>query len=589
MAKKKITDLIHPDYNTFKDIWEKNRLTYDGGTKYIEKYLYRHSMEDPVDYSLRMSLTYNPAFAREAVMEIANSLIQRLTEVSRSVNSGTYKAVSDGAFSGVDLSGSTMSVFIGKEIIPELLFMGTVGVYVDMPIIDENVTLAEVETVHPYIYTYSIENILNWTYEQGQLISVLLKEKYGVRDEESGLLTKYEDRFRFLKLTEAGVEVSFYNDKGIQIDTLGKPSTSPYILEIDTIPFVLISIGTSLLNDVADYQITLLNIVSADVWYIHKGHAPFFIYQYDTKDVFDKLFAHKNELLSAEEQEVDANLGVQDEENEAILVGANRGLKIPNTVEFPRFVSPPSDSLKVSMEKQEQMKSEIRELVHLNLSMVQKKMASAESKEYDNRGLEAGLSSIGCILQQGENQIARIWSKYENVTEEPVIKYPEKYDLKTDRDRREDARDLDGLKVKIPSKLAQLEISKQVAEILLAHRTPIDKMIAIKNEIDSALGTTSDPDAIAQDIEKGLVSLETGSLLRGYPPGESKKAEEDHMRRLIRIQEAQTIGIQNQNPGARGLDDQDENPSQSAKKEKEDSRDTTQDDVPTDKTRGEGQ
>jgi len=137
--------------------------------------------------------------------------------------------------------------------------------------------------------------------------------------------------------------------------------------------------------------------------------------------------------------------------------------------------------------------------------------------------------------------------------------------------------------------LAQLEISKQVAEILLAHRTPIDKMIAIKNEIDSALGTTSDPDAIAQDIEKGLVSLETGSLLRGYPPGESKKAEEDHMRRLIRIQEAQTIGIQNQNPGARGLDDQDENPSQSAKKEKEDSRDTTQDDVPTDKTRGEGQ
>jgi len=241
------------------------------------------------------------------------------------------------------------------------------------------------------------------------------------------------------------------------------------------------------------------------------------------------------------------------------------------------------------MEKQEQMKSEIRELVHLNLSMVQKKMASAESKEYDNRGLEAGLSSIGCILQQGENQIARIWSKYENVTEEPVIKYPEKYDLKTDRDRREDARDLDGLKVKIPSKLAQLEISKQVAEILLAHRTPIDKMIAIKNEIDSALGTTSDPDAIAQDIEKGLVSLETGSLLRGYPPGESKKAEEDHMRRLIRIQEAQTIGIQNQNPGARGLDDQDENPSQSAKKEKEDSRDTTQDDVPTDKTRGEGQ
>jgi hypothetical protein len=588
MAKKvKVIDQLHPEYNTMKDNWEKYRLTYDGGKEYIDKYLYQHDREDVMDYNIRRKLTYNPAFAKEAIMEIANSILQRLTEVTRTSPGGTYKTVCEGSLSGVDLNGSSMSVFIAKQVIPELLFMGTVGVYIDSPAIDPNLTLADTKDKHPYVYTYTVENILNWTYDRGKLTSVLLKEKYGIKNEETNLVTAFEDRYRFLKLTEQGVEVYFYNEKGIQIDLDSEPTSSPYILQLDIIPFVMLSIGKSLLTDVADYQITLLNVVSADIWYIHKGHAPFFVYQYDIKNVFDKLFGHKSEGLSDEEKTYEGNVLDQDEESDSILVGANRGLKIPNTVEFPRFVSPPSDSLKISMEKQEQMKMELRELVHLNLSFVQKKMASAESKQEDNRGLEAGLSSIGCILEQAENQIGKIWNRYEKVKEDPQVKYPEKYDLKSDKDRREDARDLDLLKVKIPSKTAQLEISKQVAEILLAHRTPIEVMDIIKTEIEGALGTTSDPEAIAQDIEKGLVSLETGSILRGYSKEESAKAEQDHWRRLVRIKEAQTVGMEN--PGARGLDDLDENPSESAKKEKEISRDTTQDDVPTDKTRGEGQ
>jgi hypothetical protein len=588
MAKKvKVIDQLHPEYNTMKDNWEKYRLTYDGGKEYIDKYLYQHDREDVMDYNIRRKLTYNPAFAKEAIMEIANSILQRLTEVTRTSPGGTYKTVCEGSLSGVDLNGSSMSVFIAKQVIPELLFMGTVGVYIDSPAIDPNLTLADTKDKHPYVYTYTVENILNWTYDRGKLTSVLLKEKYGIKNEETNLVTAFEDRYRFLKLTEQGVEVYFYNEKGIQIDLDSEPTSSPYILQLDIIPFVMLSIGKSLLTDVADYQIILLNVVSADIWYIHKGHAPFFVYQYDIKNVFDKLFGHKSEGLSDEEKTYEGNVLDQDEESDSILVGANRGLKIPNTVEFPRFVSPPSDSLKISMEKQEQMKMELRELVHLNLSFVQKKMASAESKQEDNRGLEAGLSSIGCILEQAENQIGKIWNRYEKVKEDPQVKYPEKYDLKSDKDRREDARDLDLLKVKIPSKTAQLEISKQVAEILLAHRTPIEVMDIIKTEIEGALGTTSDPEAIAQDIEKGLVSLETGSILRGYSKEESAKAEQDHWRRLVRIKEAQTVGMEN--PGARGLDDLDENPSESAKKEKEISRDTTQDDVPTDKTRGEGQ
>jgi hypothetical protein len=77
----------------------------------------------------------------------------------------------------------------------------------------------------------------------------------------------------------------------------------------------------------------------------------------------------------------------------------------------------------------------------------------------------------------------------------------------------------------------------------------------------------------------GLVSAELASQIRGYPKGEVEKAKNDHAERLARIQLAQI------SPAARGNPLADPNPN-GAKLEKENAKDTTEDSIVTDKTRG---
>ena len=85
------------------------------------------------------------------------------------------------------------------------------------------------------------------------------------------------------------------------------------------------------------------------------------------------------------------------------------------------------------------MIQEIRQLINLADTKIDPTRASAESKKMDMGGLEAGLSYIGLELEYGERQIQEIWSMYENSKNIATINYPERYDLRSDADRREEA------------------------------------------------------------------------------------------------------------------------------------------------------
>ncbi len=58
------------------------------------------------------------------------------------------------------------------------------------------------------------------------------------------------------------------------------------------------------------------------------------------------------------------------------------------------------------MSKQQQLKQDIRDLVNLNLSNIKPKLQSAESKQIDEHGLEAGLSALGLVLEHAERKAA---------------------------------------------------------------------------------------------------------------------------------------------------------------------------------------
>lgn len=544
--------ILHPNYSARLFDWEKWRICYAGGTDFVTRYLYKYSSRETAsDYEYRKSVAYIPAFAKSAIIEIRNSIFQRVIDVSRLGGPDNYQHAVNGEDEGVDLSGSSMNNFMGRYILDELLLMSRVGIYVDMPPA-VGPTLKDAQSVRPYLYWYRIEDIQNWTYNaQRQLKSVYLRDTILLEDDRFYLIKGETTGYRHLYLNDSGtVTLDLYDDK--------EKLTGTYILNLPAIPFHIADIGQSLMEDVASYQIALLNMGSSDVSYSIGSNFPFYTEQSD------------NRLGSAHfEDDNSTSTSGHIRDAKSVEVGPAKGRSYPYGAERPAFIHPSSEPLKASMDKQEQLKAEIRQLVHLALSNTSPKYNSAESKSMDNQGLEAGLSNIGLTLQDAENQIAKFWAMY--LAQEPaIVYYPKTYDLKTEEERRAEAKEYREMLPVVPSKTYQGAVKKLIATTLLSNKVSPDVLEAIYSEVDSDLGMTADIDYLEREIEMGTISPATASLMLGHKPGEAIKAKEAHLERITRIAEAQTKS-QLVNPDSRGVKDlaMDSNTSSDEKKDKE--------------------
>jgi hypothetical protein len=532
---------------------EKYRLTFAGGDAFKNKYLKKFSeRETDPDFSIRSDITYVPAFAKAAVIDIQNSIFNRLIDVTRRDGSESYQQSVRGTNGGVDNEGRSMNNFVGHSILPELLPMRTVGVYVDMPRGD-SVTRLQDER-HPYLYTYRAEEIKSLKKDiNGNLVALVLEGNANIFDDEFQVVTETEKRWRHLLLTEAGVRVTIYDEEGPIEQT---------ILPLTKIPFVIFQLPHSLLVDVADYQISMLNIASSDMNYGIRSNFPFYTEQYN--------LASSNHIRTVKNGDDDGTAAqastAKDKEVES---GVMKGRRYAQGMDRPGFIHPSPEPLEVSMKKQEAMKKEIRQLVNLAVANMDPGRESAESKKIDERGLSAGLSAIGLELERGERLIAEIWSMYEQSNTATVF-YPEDYDAKSDDDRMSQAEKLAELTKPSPSFTFQKELNKQQAKVLLGNKVDAKTMKKILKEIDDAKVQYVDPETIVADVETGLVSRPTASDIRGYGKDEAVKAEAEHAKRAAAIIAAQSQA------GARGVPDLDPNP-KSSKEEKKNSQNREKD------------
>lgn len=553
----RITDIQHPSYSAEQLYWEKWRFTYLGGEQFLNRYLQKFTKrEDPEIFKMRQNISYVPAFAKTAVKDVKNALFQRCVEISRSGGPKSYQDAVNGVGPGVDRLGSTMNSYVGRYIIPELLSMSKVGVYVDRPpLLDRS--LHAVKSKNPYLYFYQVEDIRSWTrdetYRPNEFTSILLRDRQYELDEKTNLPCEEKITYRHLWINEnEKVTANIYDDDGKLNDTKE--------LDIDRIPFVLMDIGGSLLEDVANYQIALMNLASSDIMWSLLANFPFYVEQYDprTQSQYIKPAGQGQGL------EIDNTISGQpggsslDDygKTEEILVGPTTGRRYPKDTNSPQFIHPSSEPLQASMEKQEQMKHEIRELVNQKISEIG---ASADSKRMDQSLLENGLAFIGLVLESGERQIASYWSMYEGSKEVASIAYPETYSIKSEEDRRKDAESLRQNMVSIPSLTFKKEMAKELAATLLGCKISRETLDKIKAEIDEASGVVDDPAQLTVDVQEGLVSPAFASVLRGYPEEEAQKAEDAHGRKLARIATYQSVGAQGnatgtlKDAGARGV------------------------------------
>lgn len=580
-----------PTYFTDASDWAEWRLCYEGGKSFRHQYLEHFSnRETRQDFVRRRKLTPIPCFAKAALNEIRNSIFQRFTDITRTGGSTAYQEAVAGVGGGVDGVGNTMNSFIGQSVLTELMLMGRVGIYVDMPVV-EGVTLNDAAGKRPYLYTYKVEDILNWSCldaeHPAEFQSILLRDTVTNYDQETLLSTNETQRYRkvWINRVTKKVNLQFYNIEGTPVDRDGLPA-GPVELELTRIPFSMPTIGDSLIKDATSQQIALLNIGSTDVAYALSSNFPFYVEQKDMRNVGGHLKRVANE-------DGTATAGGQGGSDEAIKVGVTQGRYYDLNAAPPAFINPSSEPIEASMKLQEKLEADIRKLVNLAVTNVASR-ASAESKTMDNAGLNAGLSFIGLVLQACEMQVASFWAAYESKIEKQrevaVIKYPEQYSVKSDKERIEEGDELYKLMLKLPSRTAKREIGKVIATTLFASRVKVDVLNKIHDEIDKSKFTTSDPEIIQMVRDMKLAGGDVLSEALGFEEGEYQKAWDEQVKLTKDLADAQGVlkpEAGSGDPAARGVPAMSANTT-AGKEEKAESRDTTGTTETKPPVRGEG-
>lgn len=547
-----IVDSRFPGYwNQWND-WQKWRLTFRGGEDFRNKYLKKFTRED--DFRLRKELSPIPPVAKSAITDIRNSIFQRMPDISRVGGSSPWRQAITGLNGGVDRHGSTMNSFLGLKVLEELLVMGRCGIYVDnSPIV--GATMADTQGATPYLTAYQIEDVLSWSQSDpdspSDFQSLLLRDTVMGYDQRTRLPTREFKRFRLIWIEGGQVQHQFYNKDGTPVDRQGNPA-GPVALELSRIPFVMSDLGDSLLRDASEYQITLMNMLSRAVWYDLQSNFPFYVEQRDTRGAGSHLKQSANE-------DGTATAGGQAAADNAIMVGAMHGRAYAKDLNPPGFINPSAEPLTASLAFQDKLEADVRKAVNLAVQTMATR-ASAESKSMDNQGLEAGLSFIGSVLEQTERTLNTHVAAYENrdpfKREIATIKYPDRYSLKTDGDRIDEASKLAKLIFSVPTHDGKVEVFKLIISTLLGGRVNVQTIDKIHKQIEQSDYLTSDPDTIIAAVEAFVCDAATAAEALGFATGTAEKAQQERLQQAQQIALAQGVVVGEGGvgePGARGV------------------------------------
>jgi hypothetical protein len=544
----KVTAQRHPTYDKNLSSWKKYRHVLNGGDEFIDAYLKQHSIrEDPADFSIRKELTYNPGHAKAAVIDIRNSIYEQLHEIVRKSEDVTFTAAMRGLEGGVDYEGSSMTYFMGNLALTELLFLGRVGIYIDR---ERDLGLTKVDSTHPYFYIYSAEDILSWSKDKhGITQAILLRDKIDKINPETGLVDGIKEQFRHMRLVDGQVEYKIYELQArSQSSEPIEVVVEEGVIEIGRIPFVMIEITHSLLTDVANYQIALLNMESSDVYYAIKSNITFYVEQYDPRtDVAIKQLSDIDATTSGIPEADDKVRRTRSESS--IKVGNIHGRKYPIGAERPGFVNPSPEPLKISMEKQDKMRQDIYRLVNLNLAMLETKRVSTEARKLDYHGLQTNLSYIAMELEDAEREILAIWAMYMDGVA-PTVVYPENFEMKTSNDRRAEARELLETFKEVTVQSARKAILKKVVKLLLKTDIEVTELDEILKDITS-MNTVLTSDELISYVENGVVSRNYVGKANNIPNSVTVEAKKEHAERLKAISDSQGGNFD----GARGNKD----------------------------------
>ena len=551
----------------------------------MTQYLIRQADETDDEWKNRKLNTPIPAVAKEAIKDVQRAITQRLVDVTRNGGSPHYQASVDGEGSGIDRQGLTMNMFIGQNVLQDLLVMGRVGVYVDN-IAPKGPTLADGPS-RPYAYSYPVEDILNWQTvrpeEEGTFSMVLLRDRQLDFAQAFGISfpSKFTERLRLIWLGEDGfVRYRFMDNKlkpvMVELDNpqLVMEDDGAIRTQLREIPFVMPTIQSSLLTDVASYQRALMNIASNESMLAINMNSPFLSIQ---KDARADAQEWKKPSVNAEPGGQRAQ---RQSEKAGIRSGWVRGRYRGIEEEIPQWVTIPSESLTITSDFRGKLADEIRQLVNVAVqNQTGTRSESRETREISAQGLESGLFFIASKLLHVEQQVAKYFAMYEGTEKPAVVTYPKRFNLKTQAERIKDAKDFKEVIDSLPTQEAKKEGVKKIILDLYTGVISSETMNKLMRAVDRHpyIGGSDD---IFLLLENGIITHELVGGAFDLPPQEVKEAMEEKVEIAAEILETQAkIAKENapepapatpDRPAARGVKEADADPNSGKKERAED-------------------
>jgi hypothetical protein len=222
-------DSLHPEYQKYRSIWERNRSCYDGeeaikagGVKYLPMLGYHKTEATSTSQSAAYETYKQGAVWFDGTYRTVTTMSGLVFRKHPFVLGEEAEKYRD------DFSSDNRSLAnVAKTLIQETTLQGRVGLLVSYPDINtKDLTKAEVteQNIHAYTSTYKTEDIINWRVEKrnGRLEAtmVVLKEYIDNPDSSDMFYTEKQEQYRVLYIdsNDGTYHQALYRSRAVEVN-----------------------------------------------------------------------------------------------------------------------------------------------------------------------------------------------------------------------------------------------------------------------------------------------------------------------------------------------------------------------------------
>jgi len=416
---KQLVERRHPEYEDKVSHWDFLNDTYEGGRAWFDFNIFKYLKEGPEEYADRVERAYRFNHSREIVDLVSKYIFRAKIERVKDDASDAVAMFWRNATPG----GMDIEHYI-RQIADKSSIYGRIWVVVDSSKNEESISLADEKQSSGRIYSYLVspQNALDMSFDDdGELRWILIREQY--RDDEDPLESSGEVSSRYRLWTR---------EEWVLIGVMTDGNKTNYVVEdsgVHNLGVVPVFPVDHITTDESKYTAPSL---IGDIAYLDRAVANY-LSNLDAI-IQDQTFSQ----LAMPAQGV---LPGDDEYDQLMEMGTKRIFLFDGeNGAKPFFLSPDPKQAELIISVVKQIINEIYHSVGVAGERTKSDNSmgidnsSGVAKAYDFERVNSLLTSKAGMLEAAENKmiaLINLWSGQSNKhTEEPLIRYPDDFDVR---------------------------------------------------------------------------------------------------------------------------------------------------------------